>query len=45
MGSAGKVTCEYAREDLNWRDRLPELSPAQEFLPDNTVEDLARLGL
>ena len=41
----GVTITTYFRAITTQRDRLPELAPAREFLPDSTLQDLARLGL
>lgn len=41
----GVTIATYFRAITTQRDRLPELAPAREFLPDETLDDLARLGL
>jgi MOSC domain-containing protein YiiM len=40
----GVTIATYFRAITTQRDRLPELSPAREFLPNETLKDLARLG-
>ena len=41
----GVTIATYFRAITTQRDRLPELAPARAFLPDETLDDLARLGL
>ena len=41
----GVTIATYFRAITTQRERLPELAPAREFLEDETLEELARLGL
>jgi MOSC domain-containing protein YiiM len=40
----GVTITTYFRAITTQRDRLPELGPAREFLPNETLKDFARLG-